>query len=634
MASRLDELWATHGPGDSAAPATPTKEDEALASLRDTGFAAGGGTRRLDQLWATHGPAGATDEAAPDVSKGESLARGGLQGATSGFGDEAAAAIDTAVSKIPGVRNLAQTLHDDKLPSLTNPNLTYAERRDAYRKANKAAEDANPLTYTAGNILGTGVQTMALPGAGTATSVGRLAARGAAEGAAAGLGYSDADLTKGDVAGALKDTAEGAAVGGVTSAAIGAVTNKLARNADTRAKRDLIDAITENEGSKATAKTSKSVRQQAEKIADVLDYEPNQPIKASLNDPKKALQLIQDRTAELNRDVRTPTYEALQNISGGVKAGDLVKPFEDELTKLSSGGPNGRGVTGSNATKKALLDHIVDMKNNWSRTLSPEEQFQTIADKVVPAKSPLRASLSGKPLQEQQSIVSQMFGQDGARTLSEHDAAILAKPIQPLKFFDPNEMITELEAREHLTGLQESAADSFGRIQDTATKKRIDSIVKIGQDAQNAHLEEVARLNPEAKDVVQNVHDYNKEASGLLAVKGALKTIAEKQEATNTKGLAHQIHDKGSLLGLGYGIAAGHPVAAAAGYGALKIGVPAAKMAANKTNIVLANLMKQARGGSNKAALVAYAIEQGIPEAAAQQVASRAVALTAGGAQQ
>lgn len=132
----------------------------------------------------------------------ESAGRGALQGVSLGFGDEI----------YGGGKALFDALNEGDLSDLEG---RYRSERDAVRKANAAAEEANPTAYTGGNIAGS-VATSFVPGlniAKAATLGGRVAL-GAGLGAAAGLGNSDADVTQGEVGQAALDTAKGAALGG------------------------------------------------------------------------------------------------------------------------------------------------------------------------------------------------------------------------------------------------------------------------------------------------------------------------------------------------------------------------------------------------------------------------------------
>jgi hypothetical protein len=131
-----------------------------------------------------------------------SFADGAGQGATLGFGDELEAGYKAAVKKL-----LPQSLGGTDKPLVDQ----YREDRDAIRARLEASRAANPGAYFAGNLVG-GVAPMLVPGVGEAGLTNTLAT-GMGLGAAQGLGTSDADLTQGDVRGAIRDIAKGATLG-------------------------------------------------------------------------------------------------------------------------------------------------------------------------------------------------------------------------------------------------------------------------------------------------------------------------------------------------------------------------------------------------------------------------------------
>jgi hypothetical protein len=126
----------------------------------------------------------------PQVSKTESALRGGAQGLSFGFADEATARLESITKGIPYEQALQET-----------------------RAAYKQAQEANPITYTgsefAGGVLPALIPTGATQATGAAT-LGRLALIGTGTGALSGLGFSEGE-TAGEVA---KDVAIGGALGG------------------------------------------------------------------------------------------------------------------------------------------------------------------------------------------------------------------------------------------------------------------------------------------------------------------------------------------------------------------------------------------------------------------------------------
>lgn len=138
----------------------------------------------------------ASSESPQDISYLESLLRGGGQGATLGFEDEAIGGLQAAGKKLTG----------DK----TDLAELYRQYRDMERQKNEAAQQANPKTFMGGELAG-GAATSLVPGGAIGT-----AGKAMGLGAASALGQSNADLTQGDLGGAAKDVGLGAAVGAGT----------------------------------------------------------------------------------------------------------------------------------------------------------------------------------------------------------------------------------------------------------------------------------------------------------------------------------------------------------------------------------------------------------------------------------
>jgi hypothetical protein len=126
----------------------------------------------------------------PQVSKTESALRGGAQGVSFGFADEATARLESIMKGVPYEQALE-------------------ESRQAYRQA----QEANPITYTGSEIAG-GILPALIPTGATqvqaGASLGRLALIGAGTGALSGLGYSEGQ----DIGQVAKDVGIGGLLGG------------------------------------------------------------------------------------------------------------------------------------------------------------------------------------------------------------------------------------------------------------------------------------------------------------------------------------------------------------------------------------------------------------------------------------
>lgn len=127
----------------------------------------------------------------PQVSQLESAIRGGAQGVSLGFADEATAKLESLTKGIPYEQALEET-------------------RAKYRQA----QEANPVTYTGSEFAG-GVLPGLIPTGATQATAGvnlaRLAAIGAGTGALSGLGFSEGKTT-GEK---LQDVAIGGTLGAV-----------------------------------------------------------------------------------------------------------------------------------------------------------------------------------------------------------------------------------------------------------------------------------------------------------------------------------------------------------------------------------------------------------------------------------
>jgi hypothetical protein len=126
----------------------------------------------------------------PQISQVESALRGGAQGLSFGFADEATAKLESLRTGKPYEQALQET-----------------------RQAYKQAQEANPITYTGSEIAG-GVLPALIPSgvtqATTGASLARLGAIGAGTGALSGLGFSEGENI-GEIA---KDVGIGGVLGG------------------------------------------------------------------------------------------------------------------------------------------------------------------------------------------------------------------------------------------------------------------------------------------------------------------------------------------------------------------------------------------------------------------------------------
>jgi hypothetical protein len=151
-----------------------------------------------------------------------------------GAGPFLGALIDTGVSHLPYARDVAQKLHSDEFPPLTDPDVPFSERRAAYAKALDESREQHPgatfLTSAAravpetliGGVLGKGAQAAA-PVLETLSPVAKAAVAAGTHGAVTGFGEG---VSHGEGAG---DIATRTLVGGGLGAGTGAVATKASQ---------------------------------------------------------------------------------------------------------------------------------------------------------------------------------------------------------------------------------------------------------------------------------------------------------------------------------------------------------------------------------------------------------------------
>lgn len=136
----------------------------------------------------------------PQVSPVESAIRGGAQGLSMGFADEATARLESILKGVP-----------------------YEQALQESRQAYKQAQEANPVTYTGSEIVG-GVAPFLIPAAGQFAAGKTLlqgVTRGAGIGAVSGLGFSEEK----DIGGIAQDVG----IGGITGGALPVVGRGIAK---------------------------------------------------------------------------------------------------------------------------------------------------------------------------------------------------------------------------------------------------------------------------------------------------------------------------------------------------------------------------------------------------------------------
>lgn len=274
-----------------------------------------------------------------EPSMAESVGRGAVQGASLGLADEIGAALLAGPKKlysevaenIPGTPEFvdARLREQGFTGDIEQQDLLdeYRSLRDTAREADKAAQEASPYAYGAGQIAGAVLPTLALGGGGAAAAGTQVAGRGAgtllkigaqglAEGAIAGAGESEADLTKGEVGEFAGDVG--------TSALLGAGAGVL------------LPVGAKMAGS-AIKKGAQAAKGLVEATGDVLGI--SKPISAGYKIGKKGLPLDEDKISEAlteySEDLILDIKKAMEK--SGMKKSDVLKEIEGVTEALDAG---------------------------------------------------------------------------------------------------------------------------------------------------------------------------------------------------------------------------------------------------------------------------------------------------------
>jgi hypothetical protein len=263
-----------------------------------------------------------------EPSKKESAIRGAAQGATMGYADEAAGAI----------KALRAPFSDKTLEEL------YQEGRDESRAKYKAAEEANPSTYLAGEIgggLATSVMPagMALRGAKALTTAGKLKNIGKGMGVGAGIGgVSGAGYSEGETAGDIASDASTSALAGAVLAPVaqGVVGvgkygfNRLAGKQPVQAAEKEVSRLLTSQDIEGasdtipimTASNNPSLLQQGTRLASMPDMQAD--VFKYTSKPMADFKTAQEAAAKVG--TTTPTDEVMDTAIKGVqKLGSNLK---------------------------------------------------------------------------------------------------------------------------------------------------------------------------------------------------------------------------------------------------------------------------------------------------------------------
>jgi hypothetical protein len=311
-----------------------------------------------------------------EPSELESAGRGLAQGATFGFADEVAGAGEKVGMWLQGLMNNQDLTEESKKKYADLVSKSYTQGRDEYRAADKAAAEANPLSYGAGQLTGGVASGLATGGAG----LGSMATQGAVQ----GLGSSEADLTEGDVLGAGKDVLLGGAIGAgaglLGKVPVKSLTSKISKYLGKGAEKLAVNATgaTASQASKFSPEAGRELLERGiVRFGDTTE-----------NIAERAASVLDDSNATIGKSL-----EALDAQGVTVSNENIVKQLEDQINKLKSDPSQASLVRQLRST----IDDVI-MSGEQAVPVSQAEQikrgFQRKVNWNTPESNPLNATTS------------------------------------------------------------------------------------------------------------------------------------------------------------------------------------------------------------------------------------------------
>lgn len=282
---------------------------------------------------------------------GADLTQAAAQGASFGFADE----IQGAGAAVGSWFDPNQSMGD-----------AYTQTRDKVRGTNEDFRKSNPkaslAAEAAGGFVGGGLGV--LKAAGLAGKVGRVkgaatagsslvhgARVGATQGAAYGVGASDAETLSGNVA----DAAGGAITGGVLGGAMGLAGGKIAAMAATKSERASLKLMDE------ALPTSKNLKDKAQKFYDAIGESDVSITKGSAELMRANMKLDKGFIKEFDSKLHTEVRNVLKIMDEQISEGNLkfsqIERYRKNL-KAISGNPIGNEQQAAYAIAKYIDDFV------------------------------------------------------------------------------------------------------------------------------------------------------------------------------------------------------------------------------------------------------------------------------------
>lgn len=179
--------------------------------------------------------------------------------------------------------------------------------------------------------------------------------------------------------------------------------------------------------------------------------------------------------------------------------------------------------------------------------------------------------------------------------------------------------VKNIGVRQWVSAAQQGASKTLGTIAETEHAAIKGELENVAEDLWDKHLSRIAKEDPK---LVNNIREYDRRASGLLALKDVMENRAKK-DAEGAMGWGKKHEGKIDALvtsGAGLGALAGHPAEAAGGYLAYQAAkrIPTAAAAINDK--MLAPLQRKAAAGVGWAELARDAAALGVPQGMARVI--------------
>jgi hypothetical protein len=171
--------------------------------------------------------------------------------------------------------------------------------------------------------------------------------------------------------------------------------------------------------------------------------------------------------------------------------------------------------------------------------------------------------------------------------------------------------------RSWLSDAQNQASTVIGGLEEGSRKKVKDALEDVAHDVWHGHLAKIEKQSPE---LVNNIREYDRRASGLMA----LESVMKQRQGKDYEGLmgfakkAERVALPMMTAGAVYSAAAGHPAEAALGIGSYLLARKAPSAARYINDNVVAPIARAAENGVPWAQVLTQAAQSSVPESVAR----------------